>query len=180
MKKEYNKHQLYPLPAVLVGALVDERPNYLVIGYICPFAFGRYIFLSMYRKRHTFRGIKEHRAFSVNIPSEDLLQEMHICGSKSGRDYDKSKLFDTFYGELKTAPMIKQCPITIECKLTEIITREDGEGVIGRVIKSYVDEECLTEGELDISKVHPLLWSQGAGDNLYYSLGPPLDFQRKE
>ncbi len=56
----------------------------------------------------------------------------------------------------------------------------DGEGVIGRVIKSYVDEECLTEGELDITKVHPLLWSQGAGDNLYYSLGPPLDHHHKE
>ncbi|HUV29461.1 MAG TPA: flavin reductase family protein [Acidobacteriota bacterium] len=175
MKNEYDRHQLYPLPAVLVGALVDERPNYLVIGYICPFAFGRYIFLSMYRKRYTFGGIREHRAFSVNIPSEALLREMYICGSKSGRDYDKSRLFDTFYGELKTAPMITQCPINIECKVTEIITREEGEGVIGRVIKSYVDEECLTEGELDISKVHPLLWSQGAGDNLYYGLGPPLD-----
>lgn len=165
---------------MLVGALVGDKPNYLVIGYICPFAFGRYIFLSIYRKRHTFLGIKEQRSFSVNIPSESLLREMYICGSKSGRNYDKSKLFDTFYGELKTAPMIKQCPINIECKVTEIITREEGEGVIGRVVKSYVDEECLTDGKLNISKVRPLLWSQGAGDNLYYSLGPPLDHYREE
>jgi flavin reductase (DIM6/NTAB) family NADH-FMN oxidoreductase RutF len=173
MKKEFKVHQLYPLPAVLVGTLVNERPNYLVIGYICPFAFGRYIFFSMYRKRYSFEGIKEHRAFSVNIPSEILLKEMNICGSKSGRTCDKSKLFDTFYGELKTAPMIKQCPINIECKVTEIITREDGEGIIGRVIKSYVDDDCLLNGKLDIEKVRPILWATG-NDTNYYSLGEML------
>jgi flavin reductase (DIM6/NTAB) family NADH-FMN oxidoreductase RutF len=174
MKQQFEKHQLYPLPAVLVGALVDKKPNFLVIGYICPFAFGRFIFFSMYRKRYTYNGIKENRSFSVNVPTEDMLKEMYICGSKSGRNYDKSSLFDVFYGDLKTAPMIKECPINIECKVSEIITREEGEGVIGRVIKSYVNKDCLTKGALDITKVNPLLWSQGAGDNLYYSLGHPL------
>lgn len=174
MKQEFEKHQLYPLPAVLVGALVNDKPNFLVIGYICPFAFGRFIFLSIYRKRYTFGGIKENRTFSVNIPTEEMLREMYICGSKSGRNFDKSSLFDVFYGDLKTAPMIKECPINIECKVSEIITREDGEGVIGRVIKSYIDQECLTDGALDITKVHPLLWSQGTGDSLYYSLGHSL------
>jgi len=174
MKEEFEKHQLYPLPAVLVGAMVNKKPNFLVIGYLCPFAFGRFIFFSIYRKRYTFAGIKENRSFSVNIPTEDLLREMHICGTKSGHNYDKSGLFDVFYGDLKTAPMIRECPINIECKVSEIITREEGEGVIGRVIKSYVNQECLTNGALDITKVNPLLWSQGAGDNLYYSLGHPL------
>jgi flavin reductase (DIM6/NTAB) family NADH-FMN oxidoreductase RutF len=174
MKQEFENHQLYPLPAVLVGALVNNKPNFLVIGYICPFAFGRFIFFSIYRKRYTFGGINENRTFSVNIPTEEMLKEMSICGSKSGRNYDKSNLFDVFYGDLKTAPMIKECPINIECKVSEIITREEGEGVIGRVIKSYIDLECLTNGALDITKVNPLLWSQGAGDSLYYSLGRPL------
>jgi flavin reductase (DIM6/NTAB) family NADH-FMN oxidoreductase RutF len=174
MKSEFNHHQLYPLPAVLVGAMVDQKPNFLVIGYICPFAFGRYIFFSIYRKRYTFGGITENRSFSVNIPSENMLREMEICGGQSGRNIDKSELFEIFYGELKTAPMIAQCPITIECKVTEIITREEGEGVIGRVVKSHVNDDCLTGGQLDITKVRPLLWSQGAGDSLYYGLGSPL------
>jgi flavin reductase (DIM6/NTAB) family NADH-FMN oxidoreductase RutF len=175
MKQEFEKHQLYPLPAVLVGAMVNDKPNFLVIGYVCPFAFGRFVFFSIYRKRYTFNGIKENRSFSVNVPAESLLKEMYICGSKSGRDYDKSSLFDVFYGDLKTAPMIKECPINIECKVSEIITREEGEGVIGRVIKSYISQECLTDGALDITKVKPLLWSQGAGESLYYSLGHPLN-----
>jgi flavin reductase (DIM6/NTAB) family NADH-FMN oxidoreductase RutF len=180
MKQEFEKHQLYPLPAVLVGAMVNNKPNFLVIGYICPFAFGRYIFFSIYRKRHTFIGITEQRSFSVNIPSENLLEQVQICGSKSGRDFDKSRLFDVFYGELKTAPMIKQCPINIECKVTEIITREEGEGVFGRVVKSYIDDEYLTNGLLDITRVRPLLWSQGAGESLYYSLGHPLPTLKRD
>jgi len=171
MKRAFDEHKLYPLPAVLVGTLVNKKPNFLVIGYICPFAFGRYIFFSMYRKRYSFLGIQENRSFSVNIPSEDLLREVYLCGSKSGRNFDKSELFDVFYGELKTAPMISRCPITIECKVTEIITREDGEGIIGRVVRSYVDEDCLTGDEIDLSRTRPLLWSAGSEKYLYYKLG---------
>ena len=179
MKKEFDKHQLYPLPAVLVGTLVDKRPNYLVIGYICPFAFGRYIFLSMYRKRHTFRGIMEHRAFSVNIPSEDLLAETNICGSKSGRDLDKGSLFDNFYGDLKTAPMIRQCPVNMECEVKEILDYDPNEGIIGRVVKSYADPECLADGKLDWRKVHPIIWTTG-GDFNYYRLGERISQEESD
>jgi len=121
MKQEFKENLLSPLPVVLVGAMVNDRPNYLVIGYICPFNFGKHIFFSLYQKRYTRIGIQQNKTFSVNIPSEDLLAETNICGSKSGRDFDKSSLFDTFYGELKTAPMIRQCPINIECDVAEIL-----------------------------------------------------------
>jgi flavin reductase (DIM6/NTAB) family NADH-FMN oxidoreductase RutF len=170
MKQEVEGNLLSPLPVVLVGATVNGRPNYLVIGYISPFDFGRYIFFSLYKKRYTRIGIHEHRTFSVNIPSEKLLAKVGICGSKSGRDIDKGSLFDTFYGELKTAPMIRQCPITIECEVTEILDYDPNEGVIGRVVKSYVDPQCLTSGKLDMRKVHPIIWATG-GDFNYYRLG---------
>ncbi len=49
------------------------------------------------------------------------MDETNVCGTKSGRDFDKSTLFDTFYGELETAPMIRQCPINIECEVNEIL-----------------------------------------------------------
>ncbi len=159
-----------PLPIALVGALVNNVPNYLVIGYMCPFDFGRYLFFSLYKKRHTRIGIHEHQTFSVNVPSENLIKEVAICGSKSGRDIDKSVLFDTFYGELKTAPMIQQCPINIECEIAEILDYEQNDGIIGRVVKSYVNPECLTDGKLDMRKVHPIIWTTG-GDFNYYQLG---------
>ncbi|MFX1248564.1 MAG: flavin reductase family protein [Promethearchaeota archaeon] len=162
-----------PLPVVLVGALVNGRPNYLVIGYISPFDFGKYIFFSLYKKRYTRIGIHENNTFSVNIPSVDLLAETNICGSKSGRDYDKDSLFDTFYGELETAPMIRQCPINMECQVKEILDYERNEGIIGRVIKSYADPQSLTDGKLDLRKVHPIIWAIG-GDYNYYTLGERL------
>ncbi len=169
-KETFEKNLFSPLPIALVGALVNDVPNFLVIGYMCPFDFGRYLFFSLYKKRYTRVGIHEHRTFSVNIPSVDLLNEVTICGSKSGRNFDKSSLFDIFYGELKTAPMIQQCPINIECKLFDFLDYEQNDGIIGRVVKSYVNKEVLTDGKLDMQKVHPIIWASG-GDQHYYRLG---------
>ncbi len=174
MKQELKSNLLSPLPVVLVGALVNGLPNYLVIGYISPFNFGKHIFFSLYKKRYTRIGIQENKTFSVNVPSVHLMAETDICGSKSGRNFDKSSLFDTFYGELKTAPMIRECPISIECEVAEILDYDPNEGIIGRVVKSYVDPEYLDEDKLDMRKVHPILWATG-GDFNYYRLGKRIN-----
>ncbi|MFW9831708.1 MAG: flavin reductase family protein [Candidatus Thorarchaeota archaeon] len=179
LKKEvFDKNLFSPLPVALVGAVVNGKPNYLVIGYMCPFDFGRYLFFSLYKKRYTRIGIHETQTFSVNVPSENLVNEVRICGSKSGRNFDKSKLFETFYGELKTAPMIKQCPINIECEIAQILDYEQNDGVIGRVVNSYINRDCLTNGQLDMQKVHPILWASG-GDNNYYQLGNRIHQEEK-
>jgi flavin reductase (DIM6/NTAB) family NADH-FMN oxidoreductase RutF len=156
-----------------VGANVEQRPNYLVIGYMSPFDFGRYIFFSIYKKRFTRIGIHENRTFSVNIPSEDLLRKTNLCGSKSGRNYDKSTIFDSFYGDLRTAPMIRECPINMECEVAEILDYPENDGIIGRVVRSYADPKILKSGKLDMRKVHPILWAIG-GDYNYYRLGDRL------
>ena len=170
MKQEIEGNLLSPLPVVLVGAMVNNRPNYLVIGYMCPFDFGRYIFFSIYKRRYTRLGIHEHKTFSVNIPSEALLEETNICGSNSGRDVDKSILFDSFYGKLKTAPMIRECPINIECEVAEILDYNQNDGIIGKVVQSYANAECLVDGKLDMRRVHPIIWATG-GDFNFYRLG---------
>jgi flavin reductase (DIM6/NTAB) family NADH-FMN oxidoreductase RutF len=176
-KEEFQDNLLSPLPVILVGALVKRRPNFLVIGYICPFDFGKYIFFSLFKKRYTSIGIHENKTFSVNIPTEDLIDKVDICGSKSGREFDKSNLFDTFYGDLKTAPMINQCPINIECEVKEILDYDPNEGIIGRVIKSYVNPKGLTDGKLDWRKFHPIIWATG-GDFNYYRLGERLSREK--
>jgi flavin reductase (DIM6/NTAB) family NADH-FMN oxidoreductase RutF len=173
MKQVYAGNLLSPLPVALVGALVDGRPNFLVIGYIAPFDFGRYIFFSLYKQRYTRIGIHEQGAFSVNIPSEDLLAETELCGSQSGRDVDKATLFDVFYGELGTAPMIRQCPLSIECEVAQVLDYGQNEGIIGRVVASYADPSCLPGGQLDMRRVRPILWASG-GDGRFYGLGERL------
>jgi len=176
-KKDINGNLLSPLPVVLVGANVNKKPNYLVIGYSCPFDFGKYIFFSLYKKRYTSKGIHENMTFSVNIPNEDLVMKTNLCGTKSGYDLDKSTLFNNFYGVLENAPMIRECPINIECEVTEIIDRELNEGIIGRVVKSYVNPDCLDGENIDWRKVHPIIWTTG-GDYNYYKLGNRLEIKQ--
>ena len=165
-----NDNLLSPLPVVLVGTIVNNQPNFLVIGYITPFDFGKYIFFSLYKKRYSSQGIHEQLTFSVNIPSVSLLKETLVCGSKSGYNFVKSKLFDVSYDELKTAPMIDQCPISIECQVNEILNYDQNEGIIGRVVKSYIHQDYLRNGKLDMRLVNPIIWSTG-GDYNYYQLG---------
>ena len=182
-KLSIESNLLSPLPVILVGANVNNKPNYLVIGYSCPFDFGKYIFFSMSKTRYTSIGVHENMTFSVNIPSEDLVDKTNICGSKSGRDIDKASIFDNFYGELKTAPMIRECPVNIECKVHEILDYGDGEGIIGKVIKSYVDPQYTIKEKdsikLDWRKIHPIIWTTG-GDFNYYKLGDRINFDESE
>jgi len=170
MKKTYKGNLLSPLPVVLVGTLIKEKPNYCVIGYMSPFNFGKHIFFSLYKKRYTRLGIQENKTFSVNIPSEDLVEKVNICGSKSGREVDKSRLFETFYGELTTAPMIQQCPLNMECRVTDILDYDPNEGIIGEVITSYADSEFIKDDKVDMKKAKLFCWTTG-GDFSYYSLG---------
>ncbi|MFW9901839.1 MAG: flavin reductase, partial [Candidatus Thorarchaeota archaeon] len=94
--------------------------------------------------------------------------------NKSGRDIDKSSMFDNFYGELKTAPMIRECPVNIECEVHEILDYERNEGIIGRVVKSYVNYQYTTEEDgdiiLDWRKIQPIIWVTG-GDFNFYKIG---------
>ncbi|MHA2424828.1 MAG: flavin reductase family protein [Candidatus Thorarchaeota archaeon] len=174
MKQKIKGNVVNPLPVVLVGTLVDNRPNYLVIGYIAPFNFGKHIFLSMFKKRYSNIGLHEQMTFSVNIPSETMLEQVKLCGSKSGRDYDKSQLFDTFYGELQTAPMIQECPLNMECKVVEILDYGLNEGIIGEVIGSYANKEILIHEKLDLRKAHSFVWAT-LGDFNYYQLGNRIE-----
>lgn len=173
LKKEIVGNILSPVPVALVGSLVNGKPNYLVIGYISPFNFGKHVFFSLYKKRYTRIGILENRTFSVNIPSERIFEETQICGSRSGHDFDKSNLFESFFGFLKTAPMISQCPMNMECEVVEILDYDLNDGIIGRVVQSYVDEECLSEGQIDLRKVDTFVWASGCDYN-YYHVGERL------
>jgi len=162
------KNCLYPLPITLIGANVNSKPNYITIAYVG--IVGRNsISVSMNRAHYTNPGIKENKTFSVNIPSVEMVKETDYCGLVSGKDVDKATLFETFYGKLETAPMVKECPINMECRLIQTVDFALGEVFIGEIVETYVSEQCLAEGLVDFTKVHPILFvMQGRG---YWKLG---------
>jgi len=152
---------LYPMPATLVGANVAGKPTYLAIAHagIMEYSPQHIISISMNISHYTNKGIKENGTFSVNMPSTKMVVVTDYCGIVSGKNVDKSELFETFYGILKTAPMIKECPINMECKLIQTLDIHNHEIFIGEIIESYCDDEYLTEGVPDLAKVDPILFS---------------------
>ena len=169
MKKELGaKNCLYPLPTVLVGANIDGKPNYITIAHVGIMDIGS-VSLGMGKIHYTNEGIKENQTFSINIPSIDLVKKVDYCGLVSGKNTDKSALFENFYGKLKTAPMIKNCPINMECKLIKTVDFPKHDIFIGEVVATYCDEESLTDGIVDFAKVQPIMFIMN--DVGYWKLG---------
>lgn len=154
---------LYPMPAVLVGAVVDGKPNYMTAAW-CGIAAAKppSIAVAIRPQRYTLQGITEHNTFSINVPPAKLAQEVDYCGIYSGRQKDKSRLFETFYGSLKTAPMIEQCPVNLECRVSHTLKLGSHTLVVGEIIETYIDENCQTNGNVDPARIDPLVYSTSA------------------
>jgi len=85
---------LHPKPAVLVGALVDEKTNFMTVSW-CGIASQQppAISVAIRKIRHTLKGIRQHGVFSVNVPGVDLARKVDFCGIYSGKEEDKSKIW---------------------------------------------------------------------------------------
>jgi flavin reductase (DIM6/NTAB) family NADH-FMN oxidoreductase RutF len=82
---------------------------------------------------------------------------------------DKGSVFETFYGRLKTAPMIKECPVNMECRLIQTVDLPRHDIFIGEIAETYCDERYLTGSVVDVSKVRPILFAMN--DKSYWNLG---------
>jgi len=155
---------LYPTPALLIGAEVSGKPNFMTAAW-CGVVNSKppMVSVSLQHHRHTLLGIKENNTFSVNIPSVDMVKETDYCGIVSGANTDKVAdcKFKVFYGKVKTAPMIENCPVNLECTVVQILNLGSHELVIGQVEENYVTDTCLTSGEPDVEKIKPMLWVLG-------------------
>jgi flavin reductase (DIM6/NTAB) family NADH-FMN oxidoreductase RutF len=173
-KKLGNKSLLYPMPVTLVGSGIYGKPNFMTIAFIgIVNAEPGMIALGCNRKHYTFKGIKENKTFSVNLPSESMLEVTDYAGMYSGHKLDKSKLFEVFYGKLENAPLIKECPLNLECKVLKIL--EFGgldDIIIGEIVETYCEERYMTNGLPDIEKIKPLLFTMY--DNRYFGIGKYL------
>jgi flavin reductase (DIM6/NTAB) family NADH-FMN oxidoreductase RutF len=161
---------MYPMPVTLLGTLVDKKPDFMALGWITRVnANPPTVGCGVGRHHHSVRGIEENKTFSINFPSAEMVEKTDYCGLVSGRDTDKAALFDVYYGELKTAPMITECPLSLECRLQSTVENPTNNFYIGEIIASYTEEKYLTGRKLDIRKINPLLLTMP--DNRYWTVG---------
>jgi len=152
---------IYPMPAFLIGANVDGKPNFMtaawsgIVNSTPPM-----VSVAIQPPRYTFRGVRETSSFSVNVPSVDLARETDYCGIASGARADKVAVcgFEVFYGKLGDAPLIEQCPVNLECSLVHTLELGSHFLFIGEIVETHVSESCLTDGKPDVEKINPLVY----------------------
>lgn len=159
---------LYPLPTTLVGANVAGRANYITIAHVGIMTPGS-VSLGMNKGHYSNAGIIENGTFSVNIPSSSMVKITDYCGLVSGKKVDKGRLFDTFYGVLETAPMVRECPVNMECRLVETVDMDSHDIFIGEIVETWCDSEVVTEEKIDFARIDPLLFVMN--DRSYWRLG---------
>ncbi len=158
------------LPVCLIGANVKGKPNFEAIAWFNMVDYDPCLIgFSSEESHYTNKGIRKNKTFSVNIPASFMAAETDFCGIYSGEKVDKSKVFDVFYGELKTAPMISKMPINVECKLTQTIKLLHAEFFIGEIVGVYIESKYLVNDKPDFETIDPLLYEDGLGN--YWNLG---------
>jgi len=165
---------VYPIPIVLIGATVEGKPNFETIGDIGLMGINPpLVYTSSGKDHHTNQGILENETFSINFPTTDMLAVVDYCGQVSGRDVDKGALFNMFYGETGSAPMISRCPVNLECRVIKEFSIKHRQIFIAEVVQTYVEETYLEniEGKrifADLTRLDPIIY---ALDNRYYQIG---------
>lgn len=155
---------LYPTPVVVVGTYDSEgRPNVMTAAWtgICC-SVPPSVEVSLRRATYTYGNIEHRRAFTVNIPSEDHIKETDYFGMASGRDVDKLQAtgLTPERSELVDAPLIREFPVSLECRLRQSLEIGLHTLFIGEILNVQADPSVLGDDGLpDIEKIRPILFS---------------------
>lgn len=149
---------LYPTPSTIVGTVIGGKVNWINIAHIGIIGLDS-IMISSRKSHYTNQGIKENKALSINLVSEDMLVEADYVGLVSGKLIDKSQVFKYHMGELTNVPIIDKSPLSMECEVIDIYDTENYDNFILKVIHTHVEEDRLDEsGNINYEKIRPLLF----------------------
>ena len=167
---------MVPCPAILLSVAGEERPNIITLSWAANVCSNPpSVAVGIRSSRYSYKLIEDAGEFVVNIPDVSLLEATEFCGTKSGLHYDKfaeCKLTPIPASKVN-APLIKECPINMECKTTEIVKVGVHDLFIAEVLAVHMDESTLDEnGRFDPSKA--VLFSYLPVNGQYWSLGKQL------
>ena len=158
------KTLLYPTPVCVIGTYDPYgKPNVMTaawVGICC--SSPPCIAVSLRKATYTYGNIMNRKAFTVCLPSEDYAKHADYFGLVSGRDVNKfaASGLTPLKSELVDAPLVKEFPVAIECKLHSFVEIGLHTEFIGEILDVKADESCLgTDGLPDIEKIRPVLFS---------------------
>lgn len=165
---------VYPIPAALVTSGDMENSNILTVAWTGILNTNpAIVYISVRPERYSYKLIKENKEFAINLTNERLAFATDWCGVRSGAKFDKFKEMKLTKekAEFIKAPLIKESPVSIECKVIE--ERELGSHTmfVAEVLSIDADEKYMDEkGAFDISKCDLIAYANGG----YYKLGKKI------
>lgn len=162
---------LAPVPAVMVSCGTKEECTDIITiawtGIINSHPAKTYI--SVRPERFSYGIIKKNGEFAINLVSADLARATDLCGMKTGAKVDKFKeaKLTPEYVDDAACPIIAESPISLVCKVTDIVPLGSHDMFIADIKAIYVNEELMEEGKLCINRAHLAAYAHGE----YYALG---------
>ncbi len=166
---------VYPVPAVMVtcGSNVESF-NIITIAWAGTINTAPAMtYISVRKERHSYDLIKDSGEFVINLTTEALVHATDFCGVRSGRDMNKFEVTGLTPAEAThvKAPLIKEAPVNIECRVTEIKELGSHDMFLAEVLAVHVDDKYIDEtGKFNLDQSKPICYSHGA----YFGLGDQL------
>ena len=169
MKVSGNKNAFYyyafPMQAALVTCNDEQgKTNIITIAWHTPISKNPALYgISLAPKRYSHELIQKTKEFVVNFAPYELVDEVHFCGTHSGRNVnkiDETKLTLMPAQKVKI-PLIKECYAHLECKLHKTLPAGDHTLFIGEVVNVLADENTFKNDLLDNEKIQPTYYIGG-------------------
>lgn len=165
---------LYPLPVVMVSCGNMEKSNIITVAWTGIINTNPpKVYISVRPTRYSYKLIKESKEFVINLTNRELSRATDWCGVKTGEKIDKFKEMGLHKEKANfvKCPLIKESPVSIEGKVTEIKELGTHHMFIADVLAINADDEYIDKnGAFDISKCNLITYSNGH----YYQLGKKL------
>lgn len=164
----------YPIPAVMVSCGDMDKSNIVTVAWTGILNTDpAMVYISLRPTRHSYKIIKETGEFVINLTTENLAKQTDWCGVRSGDKFDKFKEMGLHKEKANfvRCPLIKESPVSIECKVKEIQELGSHHMFIAEVLSIDADDKYIDEkGAFDISKCNLIAYANGG----YYPLGKKI------
>lgn len=165
---------IYPIPAVMVSCGTMEKANIITVAWTGILNTNPAMcYISVRPERYSHDVIKESGEFVINLTTKRLAYATDWCGVKSGKNVDKFKEMKLTKEKANfvKAPLIKESPVSVECKVKQIVPLGSHDMFVAEVLSIDADEKYIDEkGAFDISKCDLIAYANGG----YYPLGKKI------